>query len=310
MENLTVCDTHCDTASEALDRRDELFKNSLMLDFKRMKKYKGYTQFLAAFTAPEYYDRPYERCTSIIKYIHSQAEKYSDTVRLCKGFDDISRAEKENKISVFISAEGGEGIKSLADLEELYALGVRMLALTWNNDNALGGGAFGDGGGLTALGKEVVRAMNRLGMIIDVSHASEKTFYDILSITHKPVAASHSNAYDLCPHPRNLKKEQIKEVINIGGVIGINFYPEFLAASRTADIGDIIRHIEYFLSLGAEDNIGIGSDFDGIDRLPEGIRDVSDTYNIFKELSQKGFSDNLIQKIAYKNIYRLLSICL
>lgn len=122
MENLTVCDTHCDTASEALDRGEELFKNSLMLDFERMKKYKGYTQFFAAFTAPEYYDKPFERCSAIIKYILSQTEKNSDIVKLCKCFEDIKLAEQENKLSVFISAEGGEGVKSIEALERLYAM--------------------------------------------------------------------------------------------------------------------------------------------------------------------------------------------
>ena len=310
MKNITVCDTHCDTASEALDRSCELYKNSLMLDFERMREYKGYTQFFAAFTAPEYYDKPFERCSSIIKYILSQVEKYSDMVKLCKCFEDIKLADQENKLSVFISAEGGEGVKSIEALERLYAMGVRMLTLTWNNDNLLGGGAFGDGGGLTALGKEVVKKMNSLGMVVDVSHASEKTFYDIMSITSKPVAASHSNAYELCPHPRNLKKEQIKELISTNSFIGINFYSEFLAKNRAANIDDIIRNIEYFLSLGGKDNIGLGSDFDGIDLLPEGIKDVSDTYNIFSKLSQKELDDEIIQNIAYKNIYRLLSICL
>ena len=310
MKNLIICDTHCDTASEALDNGYELYNNPLMLDFKRMNKYMSYTQYFAAFTAPEYYDIAYERCSSIIKFIINQTNKYSNYVKLCKNYQDIKDAINEQKLSAFISVEGGEGVKSLEDVEKLYDMGARMITLTWNNDNHLGGGALGDGRGLTEFGKQVVKKMNKLGIIVDVSHSSEKTFYDILNITEKPIAASHSNSYRICQHPRNLKDEQIKEIVKNDGVIGINFYTKFLKNDGLGNIDDIIKHIEYFLSLGCENSICIGSDFDGIDTLPKGIEDVCDTYNIFKAMSSIGYNDSIIQKIAYKNIYRLISICL
>ena len=310
MKNLKICDAHCDTASEAMDKGYALFDNPLMLDIKRMKEYKSYIQFFAAFIDPEYYNSPHERCESIIKYIPEQCDKYNNDIRLCRSYSDMERTLADNKCGAFISVEGGECIKSADDIDILYSMGVRMITLTWNNDNALGGGALGDGRGLSAFGKEIVRKMNKMGMIVDVSHASEKMFYDILSTTDKPVCASHSNAYSVCPHPRNLKDEQIKELISINGVMGMNFYPVFLKDSGKCTADDILRHIDYLLSMGCENNIGIGSDFDGVESLPDGISGVSDMAKIFDKIKESGIDDKISEKIAYKNMARLIRICL
>ena len=310
MEKLILCDTHCDTASRCLDEGLNLFSNPLSVSIEKTKKYQHYTQFFASFIDPEYYNCAYERCTDIIHYIHSQIDKYSSHIKLCTNSDDLENAKKSNKVAAFISVEGGEAIKNFDSLYQLYDMGVRMITLTWNNDNAIGGGAFGDGRGLSLYGKNIIKKMNSLGIITDVSHASEKTFYDICSVTTKPVIASHSNSYELRPHSRNLKKEQFKELKKLDGVVGINFSPEFLTDKKTASISDIVNHIEYFLSLDGEDNICIGSDFDGIYALPDGICDVSDTYTIFDALAKKGISNNVLEKIAYKNLYRLIGICL
>lgn len=310
MYNIKICDTHCDTASEAMDKGLELFDNSLMLDIKRMSEYKSYIQFFAAFIAPEYYDNAFQRCMNIISYIRRQCGKYNDRIKLCCSYNDMEETFGGEKNGAFISIEGGECVRSAEDIELFHSLGVRMLTLTWNNDNALAGGALGDGRGLSKFGKEIVRKMNDVGMIVDVSHASEKTFYDIISAAGKPICASHSNAYGICPHPRNLKDGQIRELISAGGVMGMNFYPVFLTESDNCSIDDILRHIDYILNLGGENNIGIGSDFDGVETLPFGINSVSDSAKIFEKLKLIGTDINLAEKIAYKNMKRLVGICL
>lgn len=310
MYNIKICDTHCDTASEAMDKGLELFDNSLTLDIKRMSEYKSYIQFFAAFIAPEYYDNAFQRCMNIISYIRRQCGKYNDKIKLCCSYDDMEETFGGEKIGAFISIEGGECVRSAEDIELFHSLGVRMLTLTWNNDNALAGGALGDGRGLSKFGKEIIRKMNDVGMIVDVSHASEKTFYDIISTADKPICASHSNAYGICPHPRNLKDGQIRELISAGGVMGMNFYPAFLTESDNCSVDDIIRHIDYILSIGGENNIGIGSDFDGVETLPFGINSVSDSAKIFEKLGLIGTDINIAEKIAYKNMKRLVGICL
>ncbi len=298
MNNLTICDMHCDTATKIYD-------NNINLDLSILAQ----TQLFAVFISPQYYKNPKKRCYDVINYMYNQIYKNSEKITICKNLNDINKAKKSNKISALLSIEGGEAIKELDDLEVFYNLGVRMLTLTWNFDNHIAG-ANGSDIGLSSFGKKVINKTNELGMIIDLSHASTKTFFDVLEITDKPIVLSHSNSYTICPHQRNITDEQFKSLKQNKGCVGINFYPDFLTNSKKAEISDIVLHIEYFLSLGGEDNISIGSDFDGTDYMATGINSAKDIYKIFNMLSQKGISDEIIKKIAYKNIYRIIGICL
>lgn len=294
MRNLTICDMHCDTATK-------LYDNNIDLDPSTIAN----MQFFAVFISPEYYQNPKERCFNVINYMYNQFLKNRDKIKFCKNSFDL-----ENKnINAFLTIEGGEAIKTIDDLEMFYDLGIRMVTLTWNFDNHIAG-ANGSITGLTPFGKKMVKKMNELGMIVDLSHSSEKTFFDVCKITKKPIILSHSNSYTLCPHQRNITDAQFEEIKRLGGCVGINFYPPFLTEKKTADIYDIVSHIEYFLSLGGENNIGIGSDIDGIDTIAQGINSIKDVDKIFNILASKGVSDEIIKKIAYKNIYRVMSICL
>lgn len=294
MNDLTICDMHCDTATK-------LYDNKINLDLETI----AHTQFFAVFVSPEYYKNPKKRCFDVINYMYNEFLNKSEKIKLCKNFKDLNK----RKINAFLTIEGGEAITSVEDLKTFYNLGVRLLTLTWNNDNHIGG-SNGSSVGLTDFGKKLIPAMNEIGMIIDLSHSSEKTFFDACEISKKPVVLSHSNSYSLCPHQRNITNEQFNEIKRLGGFVGINFYPPFLTQKKSANIYDIISHIEYFLSLDGENNIGIGSDLDGIDTIADGIKTIKDTDKIFNILSSRGISDEIIKKIAYKNIYRILSICL
>ena len=294
MNNLTICDMHCDTATK-------LYDNNINLDLETI----AHTQFFAVFLSPEYYKNPQKRCFDVINYMYNEFLNKSEKIKLCRSFKDLN----SKKTNAFLTIEGGEAISSITDLKTFYDLGIRLLTLTWNNDNHIGG-ANGSLMGLTDFGKKLIPAMNDIGMIVDLSHASEKTFFDTCEISKKPVVLSHSNSYSLCPHQRHITDAQFEEIKRLNGCVGINFYPPFLTQKKSANIYDIIYHIEYFLSLGGENNIGIGSDLDGIDTIADGIKTIKDTDKIFNILSARGISDEIIKKIAYKNIYRVLSICL
>lgn len=294
MKDLTICDMHCDTATK-------LFDNNMNLDSETI----AHTQFFAVFLSPEYYKNPKKRCFDVINYMYNEFLNKSEKIKLCRNFKELDK----RKNNAFLTIEGGEAITSVEDLKTFYDLGIRLLTLTWNNDNHIGG-ANGSLMGLTDFGRILIPAMNDIGMIVDLSHSSEKTFFDTCEISKKPVVLSHSNSYSLCPHQRNITDEQFNEIKRLGGLVGINFYPPFLTQKKSANIYDIISHIEYFLSLGGENNIGIGSDLDGIDTIADGIETIKDTDKIFNILSSRGISDEIIKKIAYKNIYRVLSICL
>ncbi len=182
------------------------------------------------------------------------------------------------------------------------------MTLTWNQRNAIADGIdYPDSKrGLTSFGKKVVNEMNHLGMIIDVSHLSEYSFWGVIRATCQPVIASHSNCYQLCPHPRNLKDNQIKAIAENGGLICVNYVPDFLIKEKgKATIDDVIAHIDYLVNLVGVEFVGLGSDFDGCRILPEGLEGVDKVFRIGEKLAQNGYSQNDINKIMGKNFLHL-----
>ena len=293
---MQIFDAHCDTASELLNKGQSLDKNGLHIDVARLNRYKSFTQVFAAFIAPEYYGAPMERAEKIICNFLEEAKRNDITV--CKSYGDWEQAK--TKVKAFISLEGGEPIESISDLKKLYGMGVRLIAPTWNFRNriACGVGEVEDTG-LTSFGREVICEMDRLGIILDVSHLSEKSFWQAVECINRPVLASHSNLRGVKDNKRNLKDSQFLKLKETGGVCGINLYPPFLGDN----IADVVSHIDRFLSLGGEDNIGLGCDFDGVDMLPEGVCGVQDLDKIIKSLP---YSIEIKEKIAYKNFIRVI----
>ena len=308
---MTFFDAHCDTVQKITDFGGGLFENTYYIDIKRIlnTKHKHIQVFAAFIDKKNDALAPFSRCGQMIDRYYAEIERNKGLISHCNGFDNIKTALGNGKIASLLSVEGGEAIEgSLEKLSELYFRGVRILTLCWNYSNEITGSiAEENGGGLSAFGKAVVRKMNDLGMLIDVSHISEKGFWDVLETTKKPIAATHSNSKSICRHKRNLSDEQIRGVIKNGGCIGINLYSKFLSEKGTcAGITDILRHIEHILSLGGENNIGFGSDFDGMDSLPNGIENVGDIHKIFDEMRRIGYSESLIKKISSENFLNLM----
>jgi membrane dipeptidase len=250
---------------------------------------------------------PFERCNQLIDCYHSEIKKNKDRISHCISYEEIDSALKNNKTAALLSIEGGEALSGDIDnLKLFYDKGVRLMTLCWNYENEICDG-IGErrGRGLTEFGKAVVNEMHRLGMIIDVSHISEKGFWDIIDIAQAPISATHSDVFKLKDHKRNLNDEQIKAIIKNNGCIGINLYSEFLS-SEPCKISDVIRHIEYILALGGENNIGIGCDFDGMDSLPKEISGIEDVEKIPDTLLSLGYSEELVKKITHKNFLRLI----
>lgn len=294
-----ICfDAHCDTISELLNQNKEFKKNDLHIDAERMGKYESYTQVFATFIDPAYKECAMDRAKTIIKRFYMSMEKNNITV--CRNYSDWINAK--TTVKAFLSLEGGEPIQSLSDLHELYDMGVRMIAPTWNFKNQLACGINEkQDTGLTSFGREIIKEMNRLNIITDVSHLGQRSFYDVAKISEKPLCASHSCAKALNGHKRNLTDEQFKIIKASGGVVGVNYYTEFVGN----DISDVVDHIKHFMSLGGEDNIGLGSDFDGMESLPNGISGVQDTEKLIKLLP---YSTEIKEKIAYKNFARLITM--
>ena len=285
MKNYTVFDAHCDTLCALADNDGSIRENTYNADILRMSGYKAYTQIFACFISPEYYSDPMARF-----------DKLKDTFY----------AQDFSAVNPILSLEGGEAIQSLEDVEYLKECGVRCATLTWNNDNALAGGAMGDGGGLTEFGKSVVRKMNDLGIIIDVSHLSDKSFYDVARLSRDTIIATHSNSRSVCAHRRNLTDDMFKIIKESGGVVGMNLYPLFVSEKSTCTSHDVIKHIRHFAELDGLDAVGIGSDFDGTDNcLPDDIKGCDELYRLFDNMTLSCFDTTDVEKVSHLNFERI-----
>ncbi|MDO4867021.1 MAG: dipeptidase [Clostridia bacterium] len=208
-----------------------------------------------------------------------------------------------------ISCEGGEMLEgSIARLEEFHRRArLRMIALTWNFENEIGHPAkLGPKPGLKPFGFELLRAMDRLGILADTSHLNEAGFWDVCERAALPPIASHSDCRWLCDVPRNLTREQVKALIDRGGFIGVNFYSCFLKEDGRATLDDAVRHIDALCELGAEHIVGFGSDFDGIDAWPEGLGDPTGFPVLLEALARRGYTQAQLEALAGGNLWNLL----
>ncbi len=271
---------------------------------------------------PPHDDRPKERFEESIKYMAAEIWENQDILRVIYNTEDFYKAVDKGKLAVLLGLEGishlGEDVEGIYTL---YQLGFRQMSLTWNEENAFATGARGDiNRGLTELGKEAVKIIEDLGIILDVSHANDKSFWDICRIATKPIIASHSNARALCNVPRNLTDDQIKAIGESRGLIGINAFNEFIHVDRDKrNLDYLIKHIEHIVDLIGIDHVAFGFDF--FEYLEEdtsntfiedpyrgtpGIEDISKAPNLINKLRERGFSQEDIEKISYKNFLNLM----
>ncbi len=307
-----VVDTHADTLGPVARGQRRLGEHSAWghVDLPRLRLGGVNVQFFALYIEPDYKpDRGLLRGLQLADVFYREMARYQQWVEPVFEFDDIESIVSRGKIAVVLSAEGGEIIQGdLGVLRMLYRLGVRCLGLTWNQRNALadGVGELRTGGGLTRLGAAAVSEMNRLGMVVDVSHLNEAGFWDVLNLTKAPLLASHTNARALCDHPRNLWDEQIISLARGGGVIGITFAPNFLRSERRAGLEDVLDHIDHVANLVGTQSIGLGSDFDGIGMTPVGLEDATRLPDLTDGLVRRGYTDEQIRGILGGNHMRLL----
>ena len=267
------------------------------------------------WTEPKNYNRALERVREIQDAIKKELEYIDDVILIAKSYDDIIKAQKENKLYIFI---GFEGLISIDDnislLDEYYDFGARHASLTWNEENKLATGARGDSNrGLTPLGKKAVKKMQEKGMIVDVSHLNDKSFFDIMDITSAPIIASHSNARALCNSMRNLTDEQLRAIRDVNGVIGYNSYKDFTDENIDKQtLNRAVDHIKYIADKIGIDHIGLGFDYNEYfedEKVPpavKGLENASKSYDIIIKLKEAGFNNEEIEKIEYKNFHRII----
>ncbi len=303
-----IFDAHCDTIYELDKNNSSLMKNTLQLDIERMERFDTYIQIFAAFVDKKTIKcSPMEHCRALIEKYKSSIEENKQRISVIESLDDLENAIKNKGAYSILAIEGGEALGGCLDAVLMYyKLGVRLITLTWNYTNELGGGITDEsGGGLTEFGRRAVEMMESIGIVVDVSHLSERGFFDVCEIARYPFVASHSCVRSLCSHKRNLSDEQIRAIIGKRGCIGVNFFPDFLSDSKICTADEIYRHIEYILDLRGEDCVGLGSDFDGVSKLPSDINGVQDMQKIADGIKKRVASDIVADKILYGNFLRI-----
>lgn len=282
-ENMEYFDLHCDTLYKAITTNSHFNENKNHISINKAESFDKWTQLFAIWIPDEL--------------------KGEKAKQLFINAVDVFQKERINndRINMMLAVENASMLcGKLKNIELLKNAGVKYVTLTWNAENEIGGGAECQGVGLSDFGREVVKELQQNDIIVDVSHASDKLFYDVINISTKPVIATHSNSRYITDVKRNLTDEQFKIIRDNLGIVGINFYKGFLNnIPDRANIDDVVRHTEHFLNLGGENTIAIGADFDGAD-MPvdiKGIESIPYVYNRF--LSE--FGTNITKKIFFEN---------
>lgn len=365
-----IIDTHADTTQRLLDENFDLSSDTPTseghLDLGKARQGNLGAEFFSIWVEPKEFKGQYARRTlQLIDAVTQQARKNSRKMVMAYSADDIvkARSSREPRLAALMGIEGGHSIENdLGLLRDYYRLGVRYMTLTWSNSNewADSSGDIDDKtvahhNGLTNFGKDVVREMNRLGMMVDVSHVSDRSFYNALLVSRAPVIASHSSARALTNHPRNMTDDMLRAVALNNGVVMVNFYSAFIDEDfrrqyeamkdartaaldalqeklKTADpatryresekagkewaakisrppLKSLIDHIDHIAKVAGIDHVGIGSDFDGIPSLPEGINSVADLPRITEALVARGYTREQIHKILGGNLLRAFRDC-
>ncbi|MBZ5533048.1 MAG: dipeptidase [Acidobacteriia bacterium] len=366
-ESALIIDTHADTPQRFLDEHFDLGENTPVsdghMDLGKIKKGNLGAEFFSIWVEPDFKGHYAKRAMDLIDSVYQQAARHPDQMTMAFTADDIVRAHQQHKFAALLGIEGGHAIENdVRLLRDFHRLGVRYMTLTWSNTNewADSSGDIKDPNvkhynGMTDFGKDVVREMNRLGMIIDISHVSDATFYQALLISQAPIIASHSSSRALTNHPRNMTDDMLRAVALNNGVVMVNFFSAFIdedfrkaffdpekMKQRDAEVAaftkehahadgspvgynevvelekkwaaqfprpplkSLIDHIDHVAKVAGVDHVGLGSDFDGVTSLPQGIDSVADLPKITEALYQRGYSREDLLKILGGNFMRVM----
>ena len=310
MDKLKIIDLHCDALLRLYQTQGEIkFKDAKELETnkERLKKGKVKVQAFALFVFPEVKaEQKFQVALDQIHYFYTDVLGNNPEMKLIKDWSDIENLQ-DDEIGALLTLEGVDAIgNDLQKLSILYQLGVRSVGLTWNNANLAADGAQEKrGAGLTSFGEEIVVYNNEHKILTDVSHLSEKAFWDVINVAKYPIA-SHSNSKAIMDHVRNLSDEQAKAMFEKDAMVHMVYCPQFVKDKEEVTIDDLIEHIEHFCSLGGEKNIGLGSDFDGITTKIMNLEDASMQQNLLNELLKHNYSEEIVKGFAYENFMRHL----
>lgn len=316
---MKVFDGHSDILMDVVSKKLMGEENILRKHhIQKLRKGEVFATIFALWLDPSDKANGRKNALQMLEYAEREFEASEDIFKKITKYEEIFEAENKNRVAVILGLESMFHIdNNLHSIYSLYESGIRYGSLTWNEENQLATGIAGDQNrGLTKLGIDAIKIMEELGILLDVSHLNEKSFWDVIKYTRKPIIASHSNAYSLCDHPRNLKDDQIRAIKETDGVIGINGWPDFVDAKQPS-VEKLGNHIEYLIELIGIDHVACGFDFcdfvkenppdnfSKVKKATKDFHDARDIQNLFIYLKSRGYKEEDIKKIAYGNLLKL-----
>lgn len=308
-----VVDAHCDTARlfAGIEQAYNFGQRNKIghLDLPRLREGGVKIQFFALYVEADYQScSALKRTLTLLEHFLLEMGKHTESVTVIGSGHDLQAALAKGKLGAIIALEGAGALENVEILHILYRLGLRSVGLTWNERNMLadGVGAGPNPGGLTRLGKEIVCEMNRLGILVDAAHLAPRGFCDLLTESSLPIIVSHANAAGVCSHKRNLSDEQLRLLRDNNGVVGLTFYPPFIADSSACGIEQLLDHFCYIADRFGVSILGVGSDYDGISTVVSGLDDVSRLPKLTAGLLRRGFSPQEVKHILGENFLRVI----
>lgn len=311
---MQLIDMHCDTfyRMKECTTRQNIIKNQLHVDLEKLKSAHSLIQCFALYSDIEACENkgtdPWTYMLELYSLIRDEIDNASSLIEVVTSVAQAKAVHGKGKLAAMLTVEdGGIIYEDMKRLETLYKMGIRMLSLTWDYSNSLGHPNLPETThlGLTKFGQDVVERMNELGMIIDVSHLSDKGFWEVIDVSRFPIVASHSNARSVMGHRRNLSDAMLRALGENGGVAGLNFCPYFVAdKNRHLYINDLVQHVHHMINYGGVDCAAIGTDFDGMNGTLE-IKHIGEMEKLYLALKESGLSAEAVDKVFYKNAQRV-----
>ena len=308
-----VVDAHCDTVL-LFNGMKELYqfgqRNEVgHLDLPRLQEGGVKVQFFALCVEPEYKGcAALKRTLSLMEHFLLEMGKHTESVTVIKSWHDLETALLKGKLAAILALEGAESLENVEILHILYRLGLRSVGLAWNQRNMLADGvaAGRNPGGLTELGREMVREMNRLGILVDAAHLAPRGFCELLAESSLPIVVTHANAAGICAHRRNLSDDQLRLLRDNDGVVGLTYYPPFLNHREVCGMDSLLDHFCYIADRFGVNILGLGSDYDGIPTVVTGLEDVAKLPRLTAALLRRGFSPQEVKLILGGNFLRII----
>ena len=315
-----VLDAHVDSLHRILDRGDDLSETLMdgQVDLNKLRIGGINVVWFALWVDQDKYkgEAATKRALALYEALQKQVARHSDRLAFCRTSADVKRAAAEGKIAALAGIENGSAINNdLRLISTFHNMGVTRMVITWRGNLPWAAASQADNPklGLSALGREVIREMNRVGMVVDLSHSSKQTALDALDASSLPVIFSHSNASAITPQPRNIDDELLTRLKQNGGVVGVNFYDKFARPAgrsfldrRRPTLDDVLDHLDHMVKIAGIDHVGIGSDWDGGIEPVVGLENASHLPSLFEGMRRRGYSEGDIRKVAGENFLRVL----